>query len=405
MIILNKDVKIMTDNIEEKALGQVVEIANHPAFKDKKIRIQADCHAGAGCVIGFTGELGNKIIPNVSGVDLNCGMLTVKLGRLDVDFEALDFFIRKTIPYGHSVNEKASSRIPKGMTKSIKDICSKLEIEPNRPLKSIGSLGGGNHFIEINEDSEGCKYLVIHSGSRNFGLQIAKYHQNKAIKHCQEKRANIKNARDIAIKKAHEEGLSAEGLEDIQSLYNDHMDIYKVRKDLSFLEQADLEEYLRDVKVARDYASLNREIMARRIVKEIGLNYEQLEHFETVHNYISDDGIIRKGAISAQLGEKVLIPINMRDGSIIAMGKGNPDYNCSAPHGAGRMMSRSGAKEKLSLEEFQETMSDVWTSCVKQSTLDEAPMAYKDVNEIIENTKDTIDIVDIIKPLYNFKAN
>ncbi len=396
--------KVFTDNIEEKAKSQIIQLLNQEAFKDSKVRIMPDTHAGKGCVIGLTADLKDKVIPNLVGVDIGCGMITAKMGDIEINFERLDKFIRSNIPHGNKVNGKMEIRVDKSFHDEIAEISKRTNSNLNRNLLSIGSLGSGNHFIEINLDKNEEKWLVIHSGSRNFGHRIATYHQKKAIEYCNRRAKCIKGEKKEKIKALKKQDKDNE----IQALieeYQSSIDKYDLTKELCFLEGERLETYLRDMKFAQDYANLNRRVMAKKILEYLDLNIDDLEHFQTIHNYIDfEDMMVRKGAISAHKGEKLLIPINMRDGSIIAIGKGNEDWNNSAPHGAGRLMSRSRAKEIISLEEYKDSMKGVWSSSVKEATLDEAPMVYKPMEEIIENIRDTVEILDIIKPLYNFKA-
>lgn len=396
--------KVFTYNIEQEAISQIVELLNQEAFRECKVRVMPDTHAGKGCVIGFTANLGNKAIPNLVGVDIGCGMIAVKLGAIDIDFQSLDKFIRNNIPHGNKVNKKMQIRLSKEFHDRIVGISNKTKSNPKRNLLSIGSLGGGNHFIEVNEDKDGDKWLVIHSGSRNFGHKIATYHQKKAIEYCDKQVRYFNREKDERIELLKQTGREEEIQKYVQEI-NSLTEKYNLPKYLCFLEDSRLQEYLEDMKTAQEYANLNRKVMATKILASIDLNIDELEGFQTIHNYIDfEDMIVRKGAISAGKDEKVLIPINMRDGSIIALGKGNEDWNNSAPHGAGRLMSRSKAKEVINLDEYKETMEKVWSTSVKESTLDEAPMAYKPMNEIIDNIKDTVEIVDIIRPLYNFKA-
>ncbi len=396
--------KVFTHNIENEAISQIVELLNQDAFKECKVRVMPDTHAGKGCVIGFTAKLGNKGIPNLVGVDIGCGMIAVKLGATQIDFQSLDKFIRNNIPHGNKVNKKMQTRLPKEFHDRVVEISNKTKSDFKRNLLSIGSLGGGNHFIEINQDKNGDKWLVIHSGSRNFGYKIATYHQKKAIEYCNKQVKYFKEQKSERIgllKQANKEDEIQMVVQQIDPL----IEKYNLPKYLCFLEENRLKEYLNDMKTAQEYANINREVMTTKILESLGLNIDELESFQTIHNYIDfEDRIVRKGAISALKDEKVLIPINMRDGSIIALGKGNDDWNNSAPHGAGRLMSRSKAKEVINIEEYKKTMKKVWSTSVKESTLDEAPMAYKPMDEIIENIKDTVEIVDIIRPLYNFKA-
>ena len=360
------EAKIFTDNVEDEALSQIQSICNHPIFENEKVRIMPDVHAGMGCVIGFTSTMTtDKVVANLIGVDVGCGMNVNCVGAVDIDFSKLDSVIRENIPHGfNACNTKHF--LFEGLEKDIKEVCkiigdeNKLEYH----LLSLGTLGSGNHFIELNVDSNNLKYLVIHSGSRNFGNKVAKYYQDLAERACQDK---------------------------------------SLSKDLMYLEGTLADEYLYCMKIAQRFAMQNRYIMADTIMEKMGLNC--LESFTTQHNYISDDSIIRKGAVSAKLGEKLIIPMNMRDGSLICVGKGNEDWNTSAPHGAGRLMSRTKAKKNILLNDFVKSMEGVYTSCVSAGTLDESPMAYKPMYEIIENIGDTVEILEVIKPLYNFKSN
>lgn len=382
--------KVFTDNVDEKAIGQVIEMLNEEFTVGSNIRIMPDTHAGAGCVIGTTMTIKDKVVPNLVGVDIGCGMFTTVLGDIDIDFKELDIFIRNNIPHGFNVHNE-EKKFP-----LLDELKCKSHIDMNRALRSIGTLGGGNHFIEVNEDSDGMKYLVIHSGSRYLGLQVAKYYQELAYN---------KLSDNVEDKEALIQKLKAEGREkEIQSELK-KIKPKKVNKDLAYLEGQDLYDYLHDMNIAQKYATENRVEMMKDILKHLRLERQAHIFFNTIHNYIDiSDMTLRKGAISAKAGERVLIPINMRDGSILAVGKGNPDWNCSAPHGAGRLFSRGKAKENFKLEDYKETMKDIYTTSVSESTLDECPMAYKPIEEIIENTRDTIDIIDIIRPLYNFKA-
>lgn len=395
------DLKIFTDNIEQEALNQIYTLVKQPAFSDCKIRIMPDVHAGAGCVIGFTADLGDKVIPNIVGVDIGCGMLTTNFGKIDIDFVKLDDVIRKYVPSGRNVHEEENS--------VVNDIIDKLYCKSNLRnvewlKRSCGTLGGGNHFIEVDTDSNGNKYLVIHSGSRNIGKQVAKIYQQMAIDDISGK-ANIKHDRKTLIEKYKKNGREKEiskAIKELKQLYEHNSE--KIPKDLSYLAGEHREMYLHDMKLCQKFAELNRESMRNTICKYMGWKIE--DTFQTVHNYIENDtNIVRKGAISAKFGEKLLIPINMRDGCILGIGKGNEDWNLSAPHGAGRIMSRSKAKETVSMKEYEVSMNGIYTTSVNYSTIDESPMAYKPMQEIIDNIKDSVGIVDIIKPIYNFKAS
>lgn len=388
------NVKIFTDDIEQKALEQVETLCRQPAFADCKVRIMPDVHAGAGCVIGFTADLGKKVIPNVVGVDIGCGMLTVALGKIDIDFNELDRVIRQFIPCGMNVHEHARFDIS-----DLGLICD-LKLKKKDWLnKSLGTLGGGNHFIEIDADEYGNKYLVIHSGSRNLGKQVCEIYQEMAVRNCSQNKRDdvIKNA-ILALKAA---GRESEIEETIRNIKED-VRFADVPKELCYLDGQDREDYLHDMKACQFFAFLNRGVMSRIIIESMG--WENAATFETVHNYIGDDNIVRKGAIAAYKGQRVLIPMNMRDGCIIGIGKGNEDWNNSAPHGAGRIMSRKQAKSTISLSEYKSSMDGVYSTCIDESTLDESPMAYKPMDDILRYIEPTVEIERIITPIYNFKA-
>ncbi len=386
------DCKIFNDEVEQTAIGQVYQFLNHPAFEDKRTRFMPDIHAGAGAVIGTTVEMGDKIIPNVIGVDIGCGMLSYKLGKVEIDYPALDTFIRNNIPHGHNVNSKID-RIAKPFTDELRDVCNDINIPVDRVYKSLCSLGGGNHFIEIGKDEEESLWLTVHSGSRNFGLQIAKYHQKVA--------EDLHNAkRKYSLEEVLQDTLP-ENREEVKKEF--YEDAEKIPKGMEYLEGSYAHKYFEHMKIAQKFAGINRYRMLERILDF--LDIESIQEIESVHNYINfEDGIIRKGAISAHKGELVIIPWNMRDGLIIGEGKGNPDWNYSAPHGAGRVMSRSKAKANVSMEEFTASMSGIYSSSVKESTLDESPMAYKDPETIEMYLEDTVEILHRVKPVYNFKA-
>jgi len=392
------DAKIHAETVEQEVISQVYDLLNHPMFKDETVRIMADTHAGKGCVIGMTPTTRNIIIPNIIGVDINCGMLSINL-------ESLDNFITTKIPNGRNTNSKIQGiNLSQTLLDEIKRISKITNSSYDRHLLSIGSLGGGNHFIEVSVDKDNNKWLIIHSGSRNFGLQVAKYHQKVAEDYCRDVVKSLMNVKNktLGLFQQQRKDMSSKLVVDYIETVNDNINKYKVNKDLSFLENDLAENYIKDMKVASKFAHYSRESMADRIVKF--LNVKPVDKFETVHNYY-DGEIIRKGAISAKLGEKVLIPINMKDGSILAIGKGNSDYNYSAPHGAGRLMSRSKAKATLDLDEFKESMNEVYSTSVCKSTLDEAPQSYKSIDEILNNINETVDVIDILKPIYNFKSH
>lgn len=394
--------RVFTDKLEPEVISQVIELCNQEFCKGSKIAIMPDTHAGKGCVIGFTADLGDKVIPNIVGVDIGCGMLTVELGIMDIDLKLLDDTIHKYVPSGMEVHEGRVVRFPK-----LQELYCFRDLEQTKRIeRSIGTLGGGNHFIELDIDDEKNIYLVIHSGSRNLGKQVAEYYQNLATDLCSGKE-DYYEQRERIITEYKKEGrrkLIQAALKDLKKKYDAFLPGYP--KDLCFLTGIYRERYLHDMNICQEYAALNRETMADIILnKLLGNGLEDFSFFNTVHNYINfKDNVIRKGSISAYDGEKVLIPINMRDGSILAIGKGNPDWNYSAPHGAGRLMSRSKAKESLTLEEYRRSMEGIFTTSVNLSTLDEAPMAYKPMEEIINNIQETVEILKVIKPIYNFKA-
>lgn len=398
------DLKIFTDNIEPQALDQVYTLIKQPAFRDCKVRVMPDVHAGKGCVIGFTADLGDKVIPNIVGVDIGCGMETVELGKIDIDYVELDRVIRKYVPSGRNVHEEES-----GVAEEIIDeLYCKDRLQKISWLKcSLGSLGGGNHFIEIDEDSDGNKYLIIHTGSRNLGKQVAEIYQQMAIDDMQgaNKLAEESKAMIAEYKRTGRHKDIERGLANLKRKWQP--DKLNIPKELCYLTGGHREMYLHDMKLCQEFAKMNRLKIADEILWNMELgDIGKHAFFQTIHNYIDHDtNIVRKGAISAQKGEKVLIPINMRDGCIIGIGKGNEDWNYSAPHGAGRIMSRSKAKENITLEEFQKSMQGIYTTSVNQSTIDESPMAYKPIAEIIANIQDTVEIVKIIKPVYNFKTS
>lgn len=348
------DLKVYAKNLEQAAIDQIETLVSQPAFEDAKIRIMPDAHAGAGCVIGFTANLGEKVVPNLVGVDIGCGMLTARITGIE-DYRAFDDHVKKTVPSGFSVHGRETCDV------------SQLGLECygelqnlDRLNRSLGTLGGGNHFIEVDVAGD-CAYLVIHSGSRNLGLQVAQIYQGKAAELCRD----------------------------------------DVPEDLKYLEGELAQAYLHDMRICQEWAKGNRESMMEGLYR-YGIGHDPW--FHTVHNYIGDDDIVRKGAISAEPGEKVLIPLNMRDGAVIGYGKGNADWNNSAPHGAGRVMSRSKARKTLDVDEFKAQMDGVFTTTANEETLDEAPGAYKPALEIIDALSPTVEVSERLMPVYNFKA-
>lgn len=400
--MINMGLKIFTNNIEGQALNQVYTLAKLPAFADCKIRIMPDVHAGAGCVIGFTADLGDKVIPNIVGVDIGCGMLVVELGKVDIDLEELDAAVHAVVPAGMSVHDRTSALVENEYLQFLK--CRSLLKNTDHILSSMGTLGGGNHFVEVDQDEEGNKYLVIHTGSRNLGKQVAEIYQQLAIDTMSGK-VNYKEKLNELIAEYKAAGRQTELQEAIEQFNIDFKAQHpNIPDELCYLEGQNREDYLHDMKICQEFAVENRATIACNIMREMRLMPNNT--FESVHNYISfEDNIVRKGAISVYKGQKVIIPMNMRDGCIIGIGKGNDDWNQSAPHGAGRLMSRAAAKENIKLEDFKDSMKNIYSTTVNEFTIDESPFAYKPMQEIIDNIQDTIEIEKIIKPIYNFKAS
>ena len=383
--------------LEETAREQIRVVCDTEAFAASKIRIMPDVHAGKGCTIGTTMTVTDKIVPSMVGVDIGCGMYTVYLGNIDIDFEKVDEAAH-LIPCGRKVWEGRQERFDLTALR-----CHRMLKDTKRLERSIGTLGGGNHFIEIDVDEEGGKYLVIHSGSRNLGTQVAEHYQQIAVDLNLGKEDYFR-ARDEIIRTYKEQGRRTE----IQAALKALDKAFEAKaptlpRDLCFLYGDFMADYLHDVDICQQFAERNRAKMAEILLSHCG--FEALESFQTIHNYIDvNEMILRKGAVSAKAGEKLLIPINMRDGSLICIGKGNEDWNCSAPHGAGRLMSRAAAFERLTMAEYEAQMEGIYSTCVVPDTLDESPMAYKGIDEIVENIGPTAEILKRIKPIYNFKA-
>ena len=382
--------------IEEEAIEQIRRMCDYEFTAGSRIRIMPDVHAGKGCTIGTTMTVTDKAVPNIVGVDIGCGMYTVNLGKTVIDFAKLDEAAH-FIPSGMNVWEGRQEHFDLEQLRCYRDLKDTKRLE-----RSLGTLGGGNHFIEIDESADGVKYLVIHSGSRNLGKQVAELYQKLAVELSKGKEEYFKK-RDEIIRALKEQGRKKEiqaALKQIKWERKESM----IPEDLCFLYGSYLEDYLHDVEVCQRFARRNREKMAEILLERTGIAAG--EAFHTIHNYIdTEEMILRKGAIAAHAGEKVLIPINMRDGSVLAVGKGNAEWNYSAPHGAGRIMSRKAAKDKLSLEDYRETTNEIYTTSVNEATLDEAPMAYKSLDDIIDVIRDSVDIIDVMKPVYNFKAS
>lgn len=398
------EAEVFIGNIDDETIAQVKQLLDQEFVEDLNIRIMPDCHKGSGCVIGTTMAIKDKIVPNLVGVDIGCGVLCVELGKLDLDLKKIDDFIKDNIPHGFKINDKP---VIDYLDEILKIKC--LDDIPKKPTefnRALGSLGGGNHFIEIDKDDFDNKYLVIHSGSRNLGLQVANYYQSVGYNTLNYISDEYEKKSKELIDEYKKSGKSKKIEKALKNLKKSLRVESKIPKDLCYIEGDNLKNYLHDMDIVQKYATKNRELMARRIVEFIGLDYDELNKFESIHNYIEiDKSILRKGAISAYEGEDLLIPINMRDGVILGKGKGNPNWNYSAPHGAGRILSRAGAKDKIHMNDYKASMKGIFTTCVNVSTLDEAPQAYKPIEDILNNITDTVDIVKIIKPIYNFKSN
>jgi len=382
--------------IEEGAIEQIRRMCDYPLTEGSRIRIMPDVHAGAGCTIGTTMTITDKAVPNVVGVDIGCGMYTVRLADTEIDMERLDEAAH-FIPSGKNVWEGRQEHFDLTELRCYRELK-----DAKRLARSLGTLGGGNHFIEVDAAADGTKYLVVHSGSRNLGKQVAELYQRLAIDLNKGKEEYL-TRRDALIAEYKATGRKTEIQKALKELHWSSHEA-TIPEDLCFVYGKYLEDYLHDVEICQRFARRNREKMAEILLARSGLT--AVDAFHTIHNYIdTQEMILRKGAIAAHAGEKVLIPINMRDGSVLAIGKGNPEWNYSAPHGAGRIMSRSQAKEQLDLDEYRREMSGVYTTSVNEATLDEAPMAYKSLEDIIDVIRDAVDVIEVLKPIYNFKAN
>jgi hypothetical protein len=387
---------VFTDNIENTAHEQLEAVCNAPYLADCKVRVMPDVHAGKGCTIGTTMTIHGKVVPNMVGVDIGCGMYTVKLEDKSIDFNELDATIRKHIPSGRAVRSDVH-QFAEQVDLNKLQMASMCDID--RAYRSIGSLGGGNHFIEVDKDNDGHLYLVIHSGSRHLGVQVADYYQDAAYWQLSGKKKQNINA-VIAELKA--QGRHKEISETVKKLKVDLTES-EIPRDMAYVSGLLFDDYIHDMRITQHFAMLNRKAMADEIIRNMRLTVA--DEFTTIHNYIDTDAmILRKGAVSAREGEQLLIPINMRDGSLLCVGKGNPDWNQSAPHGAGRLMSRKKAKEKLDLGDYRDAMSGIFSTCINNGTLDEAPMAYKSMDAILKHIAPTVNVVKVIKPIFNFKA-
>lgn len=382
---------VYTDNCDSETCSQLMQLLNQEFVTGSSIKIMPDTHAGTGCVIGTTMTITDKVVPNLVGVDIGCGMLAVKLSDKDINLDALDCVITNEIPSGFSIHDEPT------VFSLLDDLVATVDF--NRAFCSLGTLGGGNHFIEVDKDSNGDLWLVIHTGSRHLGVEVCKYYQNIAVKECYAESTSDKIQGIISSLKA--EGRQTEiehAIKDFKATYN------YIPKDLCYVSGESFDNYIHDMKITQEYATLNRMLIMQHICNS--MNFTIVEYFSTIHNYIDIDSmILRKGSISAEAGETVIIPMNMRDGTLLCRGKGNPDWNYSAPHGAGRIMSRSQAKEAIPMEYFIDSMKDVYSTSVCESTIDESPFAYKPMDEIMSNIKDTVEVIDVLKPIYNFKAH
>ncbi len=379
---------IYAETFEHEAYDQIKKLCNFEAYQDAKIRVMPDAHAGKGCTVGTTMTIADKITPNLVGVDIGCGMLSVKLRKQDIDFKKLDDVIKTKVPSGFNVHTSNKKNF------DFTGLKCKKNVDIDRAMLSIGSLGGGNHFIELGESEAGELYLIIHSGSRKLGGDVCKYYQDKAFQNVNE----MGRIKTNLIAKLKSEGRDKDIDAELKKVKKPTTD-----KELAFLIGDDFSNYMNDMAITQKFASVNRETMADIIIKE--MKFSEVSRFETIHNYIDFKRmILRKGAVSSEHGEMLLIPINMSDGSLICIGKGNEEWNYSAPHGAGRLMSRSKAKESINMNEFVQSMNGIYTTSVSALTIDEAPQAYKPIDEIKSLITDTCDIVSTIKPLYNFKA-
>ena len=394
--------KVFTDNVDNETISQLTTLMSQKSVEDSKVRIMSDCHAGKGCVIGTTMTLKDKVIPNLVGVDIGCGMTAVKFKEKRIDLPKLDSEIKKYVPSGFSIHDSAICR-----DSPIGDLRCAKYVDLDRAMKSLGTLGGGNHFIEVDKDEEGNLWLVVHTGSRHLGIEVCDYYQNLGYEKLKQKASGgcLSELSKSLVAKLKSEGRDKEISKELDKLRKQYKSTHiEVPQALAYVEGSDFEDYIHDMKLTQDHADTNRRTIIRQIVKNMKLHV--VDEFSTIHNYIDcDNMILRKGSVSAQAGERLIIPMNMRDGSLICVGKGNSDWNYSAPHGAGRIMSRSQAKDNVSMAEFKESMKGIYSTSVCTSTIDESPMVYKPMQEIIDNIQDTVEILDIIKPIYNFKAN
>lgn len=388
---------VYTDIVDDGAIDQIKRLCMQDSMEGSKIRVMPDVHVGVGCTIGFTMTIKDKIVPNLVGVDIGCGMETIEIANRHIELQKLDKVIRENIPFGKAIRKTPHRFTREIELEKLKSI-QKGKINLHRAYHSLGSLGGGNHFIEAAKDEEGTIFLTIHSGSRHPGRQVAEYYQDSAFKTLnRNSQEDIQERIDKLKKEGRERDIEAE----IRAMKEKNGE--NIPYDLAYLEGEGMEEYLYDMKIMQEFARLNRLAMMDELIR--GMKLKVKDQFTTIHNYIDmEHGILRKGAVSAQAGEKLIIPINMKDGSLICIGKGNEEWNFSAPHGAGRLSSRKVTKETFTLTEFKKAMEGIYTTTVGQNTLDECPMAYKPIESIVENIGDTVEIVKHIRTIYNFKA-
>ncbi|MCI9194464.1 MAG: RtcB family protein [Angelakisella sp.] len=387
--------KIFTDVVDQASIAQVILLCSQEFAQGSCIRMMPDIHAGAGCTVGTTMTIRDKVVPNLVGVDIGCGMETVRLRERHLELQQLDKYIRQRIPSGFSIRDKAHRYMEKVDLSALR--CYK-SVNPLRAEKSLGTLGGGNHFIEVDRDEDGDLYLVIHSGSRHLGLEVANFYQNEAY---QRLNGSSRADAEALVAQLKAEGRDKEIQKALKALKSTKRT--SVPKPLAYAQGELFDDYIHDMAIVQQFAALSRQAMVDELLR--GLKLHAQDSFTTIHNYIDMEAmVLRKGAVSAKEGERLLIPINMRDGSLICVGKGNPDWNCSAPHGAGRLMSRADAKHSFTVSQFKKEMDGIYTTSVGKSTLDECPMAYKTMSDIVDNIGETARIEKIIRPVYNFKA-
>lgn len=396
------DCKVFAENVEPRAKKQIKDICESDAFAGSRIRIMPDVHEGAGCVIGFTGQVGNKIIPSVVGCDIGCGVAAVQLTKCP-DFKRLDAYINKHVPNGMLKFEEIMEYAPLGEL-----YCYDQMRGVKAFYQSLGTLGGGNHFIEVDySEHTGCYYLTVHTGSRILGKRVEAFYTELALNHCAEKAVPKVDVHGI-VEDFEKLGRKSELQVELSKIYKKRTKLCEAKKKLMtlpYLEGDLVKKYLHDMQICQDYAKTNRSCILRSIAEFLGEDFDSLELIDVAHNYIDKGGMVRKGAIAARMGEVVLIPLNMQDGLIVGRGLGNEDWNCSAPHGAGRALSRRKAKEVLRVKDFKNEMKDVYTTSVCQFTIDEAPGAYKPSENVLKFIDQTVDVVEILKPIYNFKCH